>query len=157
MLFRSYTSGINNNRSYNVKKALDHERYIKVKGEEYYLLNRASTYAITGYAGNDCSAFVALAIWGNTYYNGEAVKTGTLYSDNRLRAFSDPKELRPGDLLVKHSSHVVMFLYWADEKKTQAVIIQQGGSEKAINTVNAWITDISYYTDNYYRLRRTAW
>ena len=100
---------------------------------------------------------VALAIWGYTFYNGEIVKTGTLYSDNRLKPFTDPNELRPGDILVRHSSHVVMFLYWADEKKTQAVFLQQGGSEKAINTVNAWVTDINYYTDNYYRLRRTVW
>lgn len=152
-----YTSGINYNRSYDVKKALERERYIKAEGEDYYVLNRSSKEYITGYAGNDCSAFVALAIWGFTSYNGEAVKTGTLYSDNRLRAFSDPNELRPGDILVRHSSHVVMFLYWADENKTQAVFLQQGGSEKAINTVNAWVTDIGYYTDNYYRLRRTAW
>ena len=152
-----YTSGVNHNRSYDVKKALEQERYIKVEGEDYYLLNRASKYFITGYAGNDCSAFVALAIWGSTTHNGEAVKTGTLYSDSRLKYFNDPKELRPGDILVKHSSHVVMFLYWADEQMTQAVILQQGGSEKAINTVNAWVTDIGYYTNDYYRLRHTAW
>ncbi|MCR4620841.1 MAG: Ig-like domain-containing protein [Clostridiales bacterium] len=152
-----YTSGVNQNRNYNVKRALEQERYIKVKDENYYLLNRTSKESISGYAGNDCSSFVALAIWGYTFYNGEIVKTGTLYSDNRLKAFTDPNELRPGDILVRHSSHVVMFLYWADEKKTQAVFLQQGGSEKAINTVNAWVTDINYYTDNYYRLRRTVW
>ena len=59
-----YTSGINYNRSYDVKKALERERYIKAEGEDYYVLNRSSKEYITGYAGNDCSAFVALAIWG---------------------------------------------------------------------------------------------
>ncbi|MBO7385263.1 MAG: Ig-like domain-containing protein [Clostridia bacterium] len=149
-----YTSGTNHNRTYNVERALEQKRYLPVEGKDYYLLNRSVEDYASGYAGNDCSAFVAQALWGYTIYNGDPVKTGTLYYDERLRGFDDYKALKAGDLLVRHSIHVVMFLYWADEDHTQAVFIQQGGSEPAINTVNAYVQDVSYYTDNFYRLRR---
>ena len=150
-----YTSGENHNRAYNVSRALEQNRYTPVEGEEYYLLNRNSDDYATGYAGNDCSAFVAQALWGYTVY-GDIVKTGTLYYDDRLRAFDDPMQLKAGDLLVRHSTHVVMFLYWADEDRTQAVFIQQGGQEPGINTVNTVVGELSYYTENSYRLRRLA-
>ena len=149
-----YTSGTNHNRTYNVERALEQKRYLPLEGKDYYLLNRNVEDYASGYAGNDCSAFVAQALWGYTIYNGDPVKTGTLYYDERLRAFDDYKALKAGDLLVRHSIHVVMFLYWADEDHTQAVFIQQGGSEPAINTVNTYVQDVSYYTENFYRLRR---
>ena len=148
-----YTSGTNYNHTYNVTKAIEQERYVPVEGKNYYLLNRNTAYGAS-YAGNDCSAFVALSLWKHTVYAGDTIKTGTLYYDYRLVHFEDPMELRPGDILVRHSVHVVMFLYWADEDHTQAVFIQQGGSEPGINTVNTVVQDISYYTDDYYRLRR---
>lgn len=149
-----YTSGSNYNHTYSVEKALEEERYVPVEGKEYYLLKKSPYASATAYAGNDCSAFVALCMWEHTVYAGNPVKTGTLYYDYRLVHFEDPMELRPGDILVRHSVHVVMFLYWADEEHTQAVFIQQGGSEPGINTVNTVVQDISYYTDDYYRLRR---
>ena len=152
-----YTSGTNHNRTYNVARALEQKRYVPVEGESYYLLNRNVEDYASGYAGNDCSAFVAQALWGYTIYKGEPAKTGTLYYDDRLRAFDDPSELRCGDILVRHSSHVVMFLYWVDEAHTQAVFIQQGGSEPAINTISAYIQDVAYYTEDFYRLRRLAY
>lgn len=148
-----YTSGTNYNHTYNVTKAIEQERYVPVEGKNYYLLSRNPAYG-TAYAGNDCSAFVALSLWKHTVYAGDTIKTGTLYYDYRLVHFEDPMELRPGDILVRHSVHVVMFLYWADEDHTQAVFIQQGGSEPGINTVNTIVQDLSYYTDDYYRLRR---
>ena len=149
-----YTSGTRYNHTYNVTKALEQERYVPAEGKNYYLLHKDPAVFGSSYAGNDCSAFVALAIWGHTKYSGEVVKTGTLYYDYRLIAFDDPAELKPGDILVRHSVHVVMFLYWADEEHTQAVFIQQGGSEPGINTVNTVVKDLAYYTENYYRLRR---
>ncbi len=152
-----YTSGTNHNRTYNVSRALEQKRYLPVEGESYYLLNRNIEDYASGYAGNDCSAFVAQALWGYTIYKGEPAKTGTLYYDDRLRAYDDPAELRCGDILVRHSSHVVMFLYWVDEAHTQAVFIQQGGSEPGINTISAYIQDVAYYTEDFYRLRRLAY
>lgn len=151
-----YTSGTNHNRTYNVKRALEQNRFVPDAGGRYYLLNPLSEDYAMGYAGNDCSAYVALALWGYTMHEGDTVKTGTLYYDYRLRAFDDASQLKPGDILVRHSSHVVMFLYWVDEAHTQAMIIQQGGSEPAINTVNAVVEEITYYTEDSYRLRRLA-
>lgn len=151
-----YTSGTNHNRTYNVSRALEQQRYVPSEDGTYYVLNTLSEDYAMGYAGNDCSAYVALALWGYTMHDGDTVKTGTLYYDSRLRAFDDPAELKPGDILVRHSSHVVMFLYWVDEDHTQAMIIQQGGSEPAINTVNAVLEEITYYTEDSYRLRRLA-
>ena len=143
--------------NYSVSMTTREPRVGEVEGESYYLLNRNIEDYASGYAGNDCSAFVAQALWGYTIYKGEPAKTGTLYYDDRLRAYDDPAELRCGDILVRHSSHVVMFLYWVDEAHTQAVFIQQGGSEPAINTISAYIQDVSYYTDDFYRLRRLAY
>ena len=151
-----YTSGENHNRAYNVTRALEQGRYFAVEGQKYYLMNPNNENFYNGYAGNDCSAFVAQALWGYTVYGDDVVKTGTLYYDNRLRKFDDPNELKAGDLLVRHSIHVVMFLYWADDAHTQAVIIQQGGNEPAINTVNTSVEELSDYTLNSYRLRRLA-
>ncbi len=143
-----YISGESTNRTYNVKRALEQQRYLSVEGENYYVLNGE----FEGYAGNDCSAFVARALWGVTVIDGD--KTGDLYYDQRLSKFDDPAQLRAGDLLVRHSAHVVMFLYWADEAHTQAVFIQQGGSEPGINTVNTIVEEVSLYTEDSYRLRR---
>ena len=106
--------------------------------------------------GSDCSSFIALALWGYTKYGGEVVKTNTLYYDGRLLTFKDASRLKPGDVLVRYSQHIVMFLYWADEAHTQAVFIQQGGSEPGINTVNTVMEELSDYTGSNYRLRRLA-
>ena len=150
-----YTSGENHNRAYNVTRALDQGRYFAVDGQKYYVMNPNNDNYAQGYAGNDCSAFVAQALWGYTVY-GDIVKTETLIYDKRLHAVDDANALKAGDLLVRYSEHVVMFLYWTDEEHTQAVFIQQGGSEPAINTVNATVEEISTYLDNNYRMRRLA-
>ena len=150
-----YTSGENHNRTYNVSRLLEQNRYTLSADGRYYIMDAALAEKEGSYAGNDCSAFVAQAIWEHTVY-GTIIKTGTLYYDNRLRAFEDPEELKAGDILVRHSSHVVMFLYWADEMHTQAVFIQQGGHEPAINTVNTVVEELSYYTEKSYRFRRLA-
>jgi len=148
-----YISGYNSCRLYNVKKALEDGSYVKSTDGSYYIM---TPYEGWGYAGNDCSAFVALALWGYTSYEGETIKTYTLFNDTRLQVLTDTEMLQPGDILVWHSSHVVMFLYWLDDGHTQAMFLQQGGDEPAINTVNAVAKEISFYTDNYYQMRRLA-
>ncbi len=149
-----YTSGTNSNRNFDVRRALEAKRYLPVEGKEYYILNQDDKSFMNMYAGNDCSSFVALSLFGYTKYNGELDKTETLYYDSRLTPFDDPNELRAGDILVRHSTHVFMFLYWADENRTQAVCIEQGGSEAGINTVSTSVYTISDFVNDHYRLRR---
>ena len=148
-----YTSGGNYNHLFNFQRALDAGRYIEVEGKNYYLLNQSGDFRYN-YVGNDCSAFVALALFGYTIHGGEMVKTDTLYDDSRLVPISDASQLRAGDILVRHPSHVIMFLYWADEARTQAVFIEQGGSEPGINTLSASVYRLDDYLNNYYRMRR---
>ena len=148
-----YTSGGNYNHLFNFQRALDAGRYVKAEGKNYYLLNQSGEFRYN-YVGNDCSAFVALALFGYTMYDGEMVKTDTLYDDNRLTPITDASQLRAGDILVRHSSHVIMFLYWADEAHTQAVFIEQGGSEPGINTLSTSVYRLDDYLNNYYRMRR---
>ena len=49
-----------------------------------------------------------------------------------------------------------MFLYFADEAKTQMVVIEQGGNEAAINTCSTSIRNVSDYIDDQYKIRRLA-
>ena len=49
-----------------------------------------------------------------------------------------------------------MFLYYANEEKTQIVIIEQGGGEAGTNTVSCSIRDVSYYTSRGYSIRRVS-
>ena len=148
-----YTSGTNRLHMYNFQMALEDESYLPVEGQEYYLLNQSDERKYA-YVGNDCSVFVAQALFGTGYDDGETVKTGTLYYDDRLVPEEDASTLRAGDILVRHSTHVLMFLYWADEAHSQAVFIEQGGSEPGINTVSTSVYPIHKYLDNFYRIRR---
>ena len=67
-------------------------------------------------------------------------------------------ELIPGDILVSAYSHVVMFLYYADDAHTQIVIIEQGGDEYGTGTVNVNTRSLSYYTGRGYIARRySSW
>ena len=146
-------SSYNSFHTYSVKHALAEKKYVPVEGEKYYLLNQEGKFT-RNYAGNDCSSFVALAMFGYADYKNKDVKTDTLLKDDRLRAITDASTLRAGDILVRHNSHVIMFLYWADENRTQGVFIEQGGSEPAINTISASVYTISDYLDHFYRIRR---
>lgn len=148
-----YISSYNSFHTYNVKRALAENEYVPVEGEKYYLLNQDDGFT-RNYAGNDCSSFVALALFGYADYKNQNVKTDTLLKDDRLRAISDASTLRAGDILVRHNSHVIMFLYWADENRTQGVFIEQGGSEPAINTISTSVYTVSDYLDHFYRIRR---
>lgn len=148
-----YISSYNSFHTYSVKRALAENKYVPVEGEKYCLLNQEDGFT-RNYAGNDCSSFVALAMFGYADYKNQNVKTDTLLKDDRLRAISDASTLRAGDILVRHNSHVIMFLYWADENRTQGVFIEQGGSEPAINTISASVYTLSDYLDHFYRIRR---
>ena len=68
--------------------------------------------------------------------------------------------MRPGDLLCYHDSssnaHVVMFLYYVDDDKTQFMLIENGGDIPGTNTVHARIHDVSYYIGKGYKVRRLA-
>ena len=140
-----------NNRLYNVDKALAQNRYTD-SGKGYYLLNRSKL--LDGmYCGNDCSAFVSMAIFGTSgpYYNDT---TNGIATSAAFKTMLDYTDLRPGDLLNREGRHVVMFLYYANADRTQMVIIEQGGTEPAINTVSCSIKSVSSYQEENYIIRR---
>ena len=138
----------------NSKASAVSKGYYTSTGKGYYLLN-GSKFASRNYPGNDCSAFVSIAIWGidssRASNNTRAIGSATYY-----RTLSDWTDLRTGDLLNKSGSHVVMFLYYANKEKTQIVVIEQGGGEAGTNTVSCSIRDVSYYTGKGYKIRRVS-
>lgn len=148
-----YISGGANNRRYNVKKALAESRYTD-SGKGYYLLNKKKLLN-KKYCGNDCSAFVDAAIWG-TSNSHSADRTDLIASSKAYRTINDYGALRTGDLICKSGKHVVMFLYYAAEDKTKVMVIQNGGSEPAINTVNCDLVDTNYYRSTGYKIRRLS-
>lgn len=80
-----YMSSYNSFHTYSVKHALAEKKYVPVEGEKYYLLNQEGKFT-RNYAGNDCSSFVALAMFGYADYKNKDVKTDTLLKDDRLRS-----------------------------------------------------------------------
>ncbi|MBQ1256773.1 MAG: Ig-like domain-containing protein [Clostridia bacterium] len=148
-----YVSGGNSNRTYDVRRALEQGRYLPASDGDYYIFNHNHEFYDGMYVGSDCSSFVSLAYFGNAMHNGDIVKTYTLYYDERFTTTDDPENLRAGDLLVRHSIHVLIFLYWADDAHTQAVFIEQGGSEPGINTCSTSVYTVSDYMNNHYHIR----
>ena len=148
-----YMSGGSSARTFNVQKALELEWYRPAQDGDYYVFNNEVDTYYGPYIGSDCSSFVSLAYFGTAMHNGEIVKTYTLFYDNRFYDVDDPESLLPGDILVRHSVHVIMFLYWADEAHTQAVFIEQGGSEAGINTISTSVYKVSDYLENFYHIR----
>ena len=140
-------------RKYNVDKALSSGKFVDSK-KGYYLMD-GSKFDSRMYPGSDCSSFVSMAIWGtnnsHSYDNTRTIGSTTVY-----RTLTDTKDLRPGDILNKSGSHVVMFLYYADVEKTQMVIIEQGGGEIDTNTISCSIRDIASYMDKGYKIRRLS-
>lgn len=146
-----YISSPWNNRLYNVSKALSEKRYTD-SGKGYYLMNRNNLLNKL-YCGSDCSSFCSMAIWGvGSSHAGD--KTGVIATSSAYKTIRDYGDLRPGDLLCRSGRHVVMFLYYANAAKTQIVIIEQGGTEAAINTCSTSIKDIGEYSNNSYVIRR---
>ena len=140
-------------RTYNVDKALSSGKFVDTK-KGYYLMD-GSKFADRLYPGNDCSSFVSMAIWGmGTSHSADS--TRGIGSTTAYRTLTDTKDLRPGDILNKSGSHVVMFLYYADAERTQMVIIEQGGGEIDTNTTSCSIRDIASYMDKGYKIRRLS-
>ncbi|BEL10833.1 hypothetical protein Q0Z83_090240 [Actinoplanes sichuanensis] len=80
----------------------------------------------------DCSGFVSMA-WG-LGGSGSSHWTGNLLDDSFVIARS---ALKPGDALLRYTgnpsqNHVALFLRWADDDKTQPVVIEQTGSRDTI-------------------------
>ncbi len=148
-----YVSGGNSDRTYDAKRAVEQGRYLPAEDGDYYVFNRNHENYEGMYVGSDCSSFISLAYFGNAVHNGETIKTYTLYYDDRFITTDDPENLRAGDIMVRHSIHVIMFLYWADDAHTQAVFIEQGGSEPGINTISTSVYTVSDYFENFYHVR----
>lgn len=141
------------NRRHTVSSAIS-AGYFKDTGKGYYLMNN-DKFVDRGYAGNDCSSFASMAVWGtgkaHSYDSTRDIATASVY-----KTISDWDELRPGDLLNKYNSHVVIFLYWANEAHTQMVIIEQGGGEAGTNCISTSIRKTTYYQNKGYSIRRVA-
>ncbi len=137
------------NREYNVAKALKENRYLD-SGNGYYLLNQNNLLE-TKYVGNDCSAFIGISMLGINH-SSAFIRTRYLTTSSYYETIKH-SEMRPGDMMVLHNSHTVMFLYWVDTAHTKMMIIEQGGDG---NTVICSIHDLSYYTSQGYIARRRA-
>ena len=146
-----YTSGSNGNNRYNLKRAVNDNRFVD-SGKGYYWLNQKNLRK-DSYVGNDCSALVNAAIWGtdssHMFDNTEKIAKSNLY-----KTIKDPTQMRPGDLLCLSKRHVVMFLYYANPEKTKIMIIENGGDEAGTNTVHCAVHNLSYYTELKYQVRR---
>ena len=141
------------NRTYSAEKAIAEGKFIK--NGDVYLFNPDGL--ISGnYAGSDCSAFVGSCFYTPAYIKD--IRTQTLAYSGDFYTLAAGTELIPGDILVSAYSHVVMFLYYADDAHTQVVIIEQGGDEYGTGTVNVNTRSLSYYTGRGYIARRySSW
>jgi len=136
------------NRRYNVAKAVSEDRYTAT-GKGYYLLNQDKL--LDGmYCGNDCSAFASIAQFGINH-SASFLNTTGIAKSNFYRSFTDYKDLRPGDILVKSGDHVIVFLYYVDSLKTKMMIIEQGGDG---STVICSIYDAKWFSSKGYVPRR---
>lgn len=136
------------NRRYNVEKAVSEGRYTAT-GKGYYLLNQDKL--LDGmYCGNDCSAFASIAQFGLNH-SASFLNTTGMANSNFYRSFTDYKDLRPGDILVKSGDHVIVFLYYVDSLKTKMMIIEQGGDG---STVICSIYNASWFSSKGYVPRR---
>lgn len=112
------------NRNYDVDKLLAENRYLSANGL-YYVLNASNLRGGT-YWGNDCSSFISAAIWGmNSAHSSDRINV--IAKTSAYKTVNSTLDLRSGDLLNRSSSHVVMFLYYANAAKTQMMLIEQGG------------------------------
>ena len=126
------------NRRFTLQKAVQSGYMKAVSGTSrvYTMTNkRLSDY----YVGCDCSSFSSMAIWGTTHA-ASYLNTTLIASSNYYKTIPDKKTLRPGDLLNKSGSHVIMFLYYTDSAKSQMMLIEQGG-----NTVTCNVANLSKY------------
>ncbi len=141
------------NRAYNVERLLSEGRYYSL-GNGGYRLDRSRLVSGT-YCGNDCSSFVSMCLWGNPTEDTRAVfDTRKIATSDYYFTVSDWTDLRPGDLINSYGHHVVMFLYYTNDAKTQMMILEQGGGEFGVNTCSCSIRGVAYYRDGGYSIRR---
>ena len=143
-----------NARRFNEQKAVAGGYYVD-SGHGYYIMSQTKRFDGM-YAGNDCSTFVSIAQWGMN--NGHSFDyTDLMLSTYAYRTVNAPRDMRPGDLLVK-SGHCVLFLYYTDSAHTQMMIIEQGGGNSADihNTVTCSVVNVTAYTASGFVIRRQA-
>ena len=144
-----------NNRVNSVATALS-AGYWKDSGAGYYVL-QTGKFTARNYPGSDCSSYVSMAIWG-TGSSRKSDTTSTIAKASYYTTLSGAyaTDMRPGDILVKGGSHVVMFLYYANADKSQIVVIEQGGggSDLYSNCVSTSVRDYANYINQGYILRR---
>ena len=148
-----YISGSGSNRHYNVAQAVSENRYYD-SGNGYYILNQSNLLS-KKYVGNDCSGLVDVSIWGLSSSHSDD-RTDDIASSSAYKTIKDFKAMRPGDLICKGGSHVVMFLYYVNDAKTEFMMIENGGAEPGTNTVHCDIYPASYYSSRNYKVRRLA-
>ena len=132
--------------------------YFKDSGKGYYIM-QTGKFTQRKYPGSDCSSFVSMAIWG-TGSSRKGDNTTKIASASYYTTLSSSyaKDMRPGDILVKGGSHVVMFLYYVNVDRTEFVVIEQGGggSDLYSNCISTSIRNVTYYSSRGYKLRRVS-
>ena len=148
-----YISGVyEDQRHYNPAKAVRENRFYLSDSGRYYILNQNNLYE-GKYVGCDCSSLVAMCYYGT---ERKWQNTHWFYTDSSFYTLQKTAELRPGDIIVKDYSHVVMFLYYANDEHTQIVIIENGGDAWGTNTVSVNTYPISYYYNRGFIPRRLS-
>ncbi|MBR7041456.1 MAG: Ig domain-containing protein [Clostridia bacterium] len=148
-----YISGVYEyQRQYNPAKAVRENRFYLSDSGRYYILNQNNLYE-GKYVGSDCSSLVAMCYYGT---ERKWLNTHWFYTDSSFYTLQKTAELRPGDIIVKDYSHVVMFLYYANEEHTQIVMIENGGDAWGTNTVSVNTYPISYYYNRGFIPRRCS-
>ncbi len=150
-----------NQRMYKPENAISENRYYSAGS--YYILNQNNLKS-GEYCGSDCSSMVAMCYQSYlpssvslSSWNTSRFSTATTF-----KTLSKSTELHPGDIIVSKYGHVVMFLYYVNSSHTQFVIIEQGGTEAAINTISASVKSHSDYIKsssgyNYEYRRLSSW
>ncbi len=126
------------NRQFNLAKAVA-QGYMKLKSGSTRVYDLTNKRLNKYYVGCDCSSFVSMSIWG-TGHSASYLNTVMIQSSNFYRTITGKNTMRPGDILNRSGSHVIMFLYYTDAAKTQMMLIEQGG-----NTVSCNVTNVSKY------------
>ena len=148
-----YISGVYyDQRQYNPAKAVRENRFYLSESGRYYILNQSNL--LEGkYVGCDCSSLVAMCYYGT---ERKGLNTHWFATDGSFYTLTKTTELRPGDIIVKDYSHVVMFLYYANDEHTQIVMLENGGDAWGTNTVSVNTYPISYYYNRGFIPRRLS-
>lgn len=69
--------------------------------------------------GNDCSGFVSAA------WQIPRQTTSSVHSNGYVNELSSFSKLQPGDAINNSKKHIMLFVRWADNSKTKAVVYEQ--------------------------------